>query len=136
MSRKNEKKYKIEISLERTPGEIVAIRRKKLGWSQEELSWVCAVSVSQISRIERGLCNPTFETIEKLEAALEVDLLDLFLKYRNSDEQKNQQNRTSRTAMDDFKLELARRKLPEDELKEILERALRLTTGSMDDADQ
>ena len=48
---------------ERTPGEIVTVCRKKKGWTQEELAYRCSISVSQLSRIERNLSRPSFETM-------------------------------------------------------------------------
>lgn len=63
----------------RTRGELIAAIRKRLGYSQEELEWKSGVSKTQISRIERDLTNPGIGTIKRLEKALDVPLMDLFV---------------------------------------------------------
>lgn len=42
--------------------------------SQEKLANIADISISQISRLERGLLNPTLSTIYALATALEVDV--------------------------------------------------------------
>lgn len=44
--------------------------RKKAGLTQEELAWRTGLSRSQISRIERGLCITSEETLRKIEDGL------------------------------------------------------------------
>jgi len=51
--------------------------RKKKKVSQEELAFAAEVSISQISRIERGLINPTLSTLFLLASALNMDMKEL-----------------------------------------------------------
>ena len=58
------------------------INLKKLrlakGFSQEELANSSEVSLPQITRIERGVVNPTLCTIKSLAKGLEIRTGDLF----------------------------------------------------------
>ena len=65
----------------KTPGQIIRDKRKRLGWSQDELEWRSGISRTQISRIERGIAKPGVDTIGKLEEALGVSLMHEFLEY-------------------------------------------------------
>jgi len=47
------------------------------GMSQEKLAFIADVSLSQVSRIERGLINPTLSTLSALAKGLEVPLKKL-----------------------------------------------------------
>ena len=51
-------------------------RAKKM--TQEELAEKTNISAKYLSSIERGLENPTFDTIIKLACALDVDVPELF----------------------------------------------------------
>ncbi|WP_299034752.1 helix-turn-helix domain-containing protein, partial [uncultured Anaerococcus sp.] len=52
---------------------------KKL--SQEDLSYLSGISRRSISRIENGLIKePSIDTLLKLSASLNVDLVDLYIK--------------------------------------------------------
>ena len=46
--------------------------------SQEELAFSSDVSLPQITRIERGIVNPTLCTIKALSIGLEVNICKLF----------------------------------------------------------
>ena len=46
--------------------------------TQEQLASIADISVDFLSLIERGINAPSFETIEKIARALEVDVKDLF----------------------------------------------------------
>jgi len=52
--------------------------REKKGFSQEELANLAEVSLPQITRIERGVINPTICTIKSLAGGLDVELYTLF----------------------------------------------------------
>jgi len=52
-----------------------ALREK--GWSQKDLSEKMNVSAQQINKIVRGKQNLTFETVGKLETALEISLIEI-----------------------------------------------------------
>lgn len=52
--------------------------RKGLKMSQEQLSEKIDVDPRYISRIERGNCFPSLETLENISRALQVEMRDLF----------------------------------------------------------
>ena len=52
--------------------------REGKGMSQEELANIAEVSLPQITRIERGVINPTICTIKSLAKGLEVSTALLF----------------------------------------------------------
>ena len=56
---------------------IRALRNAK-GWTQEKLGAASEISYKFIGEIERGLQNPSFETLVKIAAALKVALPELF----------------------------------------------------------
>ncbi len=51
--------------------------RKSKGLTQKELAFATDVSISQISRIERGLINPTLSTLHAIAESLEISLEEL-----------------------------------------------------------
>lgn len=53
--------------------------RRQRNMTQEQLANVAEVSVEFISYIERGINAPSFETIEKLAKALDVEPAELFI---------------------------------------------------------
>ena len=52
----------------------IRIERARLNISQTKLSIMAEVSMDTISQIERGIANPTLETIILIAKALNVDL--------------------------------------------------------------
>lgn len=48
----------------------ILLRRRSLGWSQPQLARKSGVQQSEISRIERGQGNPTYETLTALAGAM------------------------------------------------------------------
>ena len=50
---------------------------KAKGWSQKDLAQKMKVSAQQVNKILKGQQNLTFETISKLEAALEISLMEI-----------------------------------------------------------
>ena len=120
----NENGKKIPFSRERTPGEIVIARRKELGWTQEELSWMSGVSVTQISRLENDKSMPGFDTIEKLEQALGIQLLDIFTKFRKSMDPEKKSYLSTSDTLRNFERKLAKSGLSDEELEEVLGRVL------------
>ncbi|RJR31370.1 MAG: XRE family transcriptional regulator [Desulfobacteraceae bacterium] len=58
-------------------GRIRTLRTAK-GWTQQELGNQADVNYKFVGEIERGLQNPSFETLRKIAAALEVELTELF----------------------------------------------------------
>ena len=112
------------VSHQRTPGEIIVARRKELGWTQEELAWRSEISVTQISRLENDASRPGFETIEKLEEALGITLLDVFQKFRKSFDPEKKSYLTTIDTLREFERKLAKSGLSEKELKDLLGRVL------------
>lgn len=51
--------------------------RKNLQWTQEDLAHYADLTTSTVSKIERGLANPTVATLDLLAHALGVELADL-----------------------------------------------------------
>ncbi len=56
---------------------IVKLRLKK-GWTQEKLAFEAEVSKAGMCFIESGKRSPTVNTLEKIAAALEVHIRELF----------------------------------------------------------
>lgn len=50
----------------------VKMRRKSLGMSQEQFAAQTGLSLPLISEIERGIANPTLQTLEKIAVFLAV----------------------------------------------------------------
>lgn len=55
-------------------GERIVFLRKKKGISQLTLSYLAEVSKTYMSDLERGRRNPSFLILERIAAALEVNL--------------------------------------------------------------
>ena len=58
----------------------ISTRRKTLGISQNDLAEMSGVSLATIKNIERGVGNPSFETVEKI---LSVLGMEIFFKVLN-----------------------------------------------------
>ena len=56
-------------------GEAVAAARAKKGLSQKELSDLTGIDQSDLSRIERGIANPSVNTLNRIAQALDAKLL-------------------------------------------------------------
>ena len=59
-------------------GEHLKKLRLSKGFSQEELANASEVSLPQITRIERGVVNPTLCTMKSLSKGLEIPISSLF----------------------------------------------------------
>lgn len=59
-------------------GRRIRTLRNAKGWTQEKLGAASEISYKFIGEIERGLQNPSFETLVKIAAALKVALPELF----------------------------------------------------------
>ncbi|MDZ8239240.1 MAG: helix-turn-helix transcriptional regulator [Nostoc sp. ChiQUE01a] len=62
-------------------GKAVRKRRREMDLSQEDLAERAELHRTYVSTLERGLVNPTLETIEKVAAALEISISDLLTNY-------------------------------------------------------
>lgn len=59
-------------------GEQIRYYRKKNGISQETLALIADVNPAYVGQIERGVKNPTINTLKKLTDTLGIDLATLF----------------------------------------------------------
>jgi transcriptional regulator with XRE-family HTH domain len=59
-------------------GKRIRALRMRAGLSQEDLAESAEISVDFVSLVERGINAPSFETLERLAAALGVAPRDLF----------------------------------------------------------
>lgn len=59
-------------------GNLVAAHRRRVGWTQHRLAEAANLSDDMIARIETESTGVSFETIERLAAALQVDEAELF----------------------------------------------------------
>jgi CheY-like chemotaxis protein len=59
-------------------GRAIKTQRASLGISQEELAYRAGLHRTYVSDVERGVRNPSIETIEKLAGALEISTSTLF----------------------------------------------------------
>jgi transcriptional regulator with XRE-family HTH domain len=57
-------------------GENIKKVRQKVGKTQEELAREAEIHVSYLSRIERGVVNPSFDVLENIAKALKVKSKD------------------------------------------------------------
>lgn len=52
--------------------------RKLKGWSQETLALQAEINPAFLGHLERGLKSPTVKTLEKIAAALDISMSELF----------------------------------------------------------
>ena len=67
------------MALRKRFGSLVAVHRRRHGWTQQDLAERTGMSPDMISRIETGGSGARFNTIEKLAAALAVDPAAFFM---------------------------------------------------------
>lgn len=127
--RRSRKKPELSIAgVKLTVGHLIAMRRRELGWTQEELSWRCGVSRTQIGRIERDECEPMVSSIENLEEALGIELYDLFMEQhreRSKARRKKKRELFAGAAIGQFERKLAKTGISKDDLKDVLDEALK-----------
>lgn len=73
---------RIEEQRQRVRTDIVAqyvALRKKLGYTQEDISKATGIARPNIARIERGKYTPTLEVLTKLAGALDMELVVRFV---------------------------------------------------------
>ena len=58
-------------------GAQVKLQRRKSGWTLQQLSDACGVSVAAISKIENGQSRPNFETILRIARGLRFNFVDM-----------------------------------------------------------
>lgn len=54
--------------------------RKEMGLSQEELAFECEIDRTYISKVERGIANPSLLVLLKISTILKVEIRDLLKK--------------------------------------------------------
>lgn len=59
-------------------GKRIVNLRKSKGFSQSLLSYEADIDLSTLSRLERGVLNPSFSTLYKISKVLKVEMKDLF----------------------------------------------------------
>ena len=64
-------------TLYKTVGENIVRLRQLKGWTQEDLAYYADLTVASISKIERGVTNPTLKTLDKIADALGVETDEL-----------------------------------------------------------
>ena len=64
-------------SIGQAVGAAVRARREALGWSQEGLGFRAGLDRTYVSGVERGVRNPTLETLSRLSDAFECNLSEL-----------------------------------------------------------
>lgn len=67
------------LELEKIFGDILRRRRSEIGISQEELAFLAGVDRTFVSRIERGIRQPSLRTLIGLGQALKISAADLVL---------------------------------------------------------
>ena len=98
------------------------MRRKELDWTQDDLEWSSGVSRTQISRIERNIVKPSFDTIGKLEEALQFPLLKEFLEYSKSSVSDEKSPKSKKKVLRKIEKDLIGLKLTEEELRSVMDR--------------
>ena len=135
MEKKSQKPF---FQMEFTPGEIVAARRKKLGWSQEELEYRSGVSMSQIYRIENNKSKGGEDVIKNLEEALQIPLKDVFDDYWKNKKPKKPGPKTDprKTVIKGFIREINKKNPTVKELENIFDRVIKDLDDTLLDAAQ
>ncbi|MFV8327632.1 helix-turn-helix domain-containing protein [Flavobacterium sp. ZS1P14] len=67
-----------ELTLIKSVGEKIRLRRLELNLSQETLSYDANIPRNQVGRIERGEISTSITTLHKICKALEIEIRDLF----------------------------------------------------------
>ena len=67
------------IALRSRIGRNIRVLRKARGWSQEALGERADLSYKFIGEIERGLVNPSLDSLMKIANVLNVEIAELFL---------------------------------------------------------
>lgn len=67
-------------------GKKVEKYRKAKGWSSRELAKIAEITPSMLSQIERGLANPSIQTLKVLAKALDVPTFSFLLEESNTED--------------------------------------------------
>ncbi len=69
---------KTSASLAQQVGKEIAMRRKKLGYTQVQVAQMLGIEQESLSRMEKGIIAPKFSRLESLASVLECSVIDLF----------------------------------------------------------
>lgn len=73
---KKKKVYRDQEGLDKLALKLQEVR-KRLGYTQEQLSMETGISLSQIARIETGRANPTVSTLMRIARVMDIMVGDL-----------------------------------------------------------
>ena len=128
-SRRSRKKPELDRSeIKLTVGQLIAIKRRELHWSQEDLAWQSGVSRTQIGRIERDESDPVIDTIEALESALGIELYERFMsqkRERAKGKKRRKKKRPPGKVLERFAKELKDTGISEEEMMDVLDEAIK-----------
>lgn len=60
-------------------GANITAKRKRKGWNQAQFAEQIGIGSDSLSRIERGITTPRFQTLEKMSLVLECPVAEFFL---------------------------------------------------------
>jgi len=126
--RKSRKQPELPDGTRVTAGQLVAVKLRERGWSQEELAARSGVSRTQIGRIERDESIPSMISIEGLETALGIELYNLFLEQKREQSKirgTSEETRCVRDAIGGFRKKLEQKGIVGKDLDEVLSGALK-----------
>ena len=66
------------VNLKQKFGKRLQALRKVSGLTQEQVAQATNLTIESISNIERGVHGPTFDNLEKIAAAVNVEVKELF----------------------------------------------------------
>ena len=61
------------MSIYENVGKNIRQYRKAINWSQEDLAYYCGLTLSCVSKIERGNANPTLHSLDVIADALGIE---------------------------------------------------------------
>lgn len=64
-------------------GANITAKRKVRGWNQAQFAERLGIGADSLSRIERGLTAPRFQTLEKMALILECAVSDFFMTHKD-----------------------------------------------------
>lgn len=67
-------------------GEKIMVFRKGAGLTSKRLAELADITPSMLSQIEKGITNPSLQTLKLISAALNIALFNFFLEDTNTEE--------------------------------------------------
>ncbi|GKU82976.1 helix-turn-helix domain-containing protein [Niallia sp. NCCP-28] len=87
-------------------GKKVEKYRKSKGWSNRELAKLAEITPSMLSQIERGLANPSIQTLKILAKALDVPTFSFLLEETNTKDLIVRSNERKKMVVENLSYEL------------------------------